>query len=133
MIYRTSVVGKSIVTKQFPSTMDLYWFIVEDNVVVNPFDFVSVDNINNSVSIGIIKDIQSVVVNENPFLFDMLRQGPNDHSDNISIGEKRDKKSQSSHVENISTVMTVAKVIIIANTGEQNFEDKKMDDNISSS
>ena len=28
--------------------------------VINPFDFVSVDNINNSTSIGIIKDIHSV-------------------------------------------------------------------------
>ena len=138
MMYRTSVVGKSIVTKQFPSTMDLFWFVVEDNLVVNPFDFVSVDNINNSVSIGIIKDIQSVVINENPSLFDMLRHVNNDDNDkltstNISIEKKGDKRSLSSHAENISTVMTVAKVTIIANTGEQNFKDKKIDDNISSS
>ena len=56
------VVGKSIVTQGYRSTMELCWFVVEGDVVVNPFDFVSVDNINNSISIGIVKDIQSVVV-----------------------------------------------------------------------
>ena len=49
-------------TQGYRDTMELCWFVVEGDVVVNPFDFVSVDNINNSISIGIVKDIQSVVV-----------------------------------------------------------------------
>lgn len=60
--HRTHIIGKSIVTERFPSTIDLFWFVVEDNIVVNPFDFVSVDNINNFVSIGIIKDIILVFI-----------------------------------------------------------------------
>ena len=46
--------------------MDSFWFVVEYNAAINPFDFVSVDNINNSTSIGIVKDIQSVVIEETP-------------------------------------------------------------------
>jgi hypothetical protein len=49
--------------------MDLFWFVIDENVA-NPFDFVSLDNINNSISIGIIKDIQSIVVEANPFALD---------------------------------------------------------------
>jgi hypothetical protein len=75
----TTVVGKSIISEKFPSTMDSFWFVVEYNTVINPFDFVSVDNINNSTSIGLIKDIQSVVIKETPHHSDSMKPDQTQH------------------------------------------------------
>jgi uncharacterized protein len=118
-------IGKSIVTEQFPSTMDLFWFVVEDNVVINPFDFVSVENINNSVSIGIVKDIQSVAIKELPFLLDTLSL--------VTDNNYGDMENPASSAGKLPAVLTVAKVAILANTGEGNLRDKKIDDNVSTS
>ena len=133
---KVQAVGGSIVTQRYPSTMDLYWFVVKENVVVNPFDFVSVNNINNSVSIGIVKDMQSVVVEENPFLLDVIKNMRNDSNiveakNSRSVNETADK-NHSISVENAPIILTLAKVAIIANTGDKGFKDKKTKDIVSS-
>jgi uncharacterized protein len=118
-------IGKSIVTEQFPSTMDLFWFVVEDNIVINPFDFVSVDNINNSVSIGIVKDLQSVAIKELPFLLDTMSL--------VADNNYSDTENPASSTGKVPAVLTVAKVAILANTGDGNIRDKKIDDHVSTS
>jgi hypothetical protein len=41
---QSDIVGISIISEKFPSTMDTFWFAVRYDVIVNPFDFVSVQN-----------------------------------------------------------------------------------------
>ena len=74
-----TVIGKSIISEKFPSTMDSFWFVVEYEAIINHIDFVSVDNINNSTSIGIIKDIQSVVIEETALHSDAMKYISNDY------------------------------------------------------
>ncbi len=119
----TSAVGKSIISERFPSTMDSFWFMVEYNAVINPFDFVSVDNINNFTSIGIIKDIQSVVINETLLHFDAMKYKSNDYYGN-DYESNNTRGNLLSSAKQASVVVTVAKVAVVANI-EENLKDKK--------
>ena len=40
--------------------MDEFWFSIGPNVIVGPFDFVCVDNIYSTRTIGIIKELRTV-------------------------------------------------------------------------
>ena len=53
-------VGKTIISEKFPSTMDGFWFSVNQNIIINPFDFVSVENMYNTRTVGIVKELQAV-------------------------------------------------------------------------
>ncbi|HJU60190.1 MAG TPA: hypothetical protein VJ583_10590, partial [Nitrososphaeraceae archaeon] len=52
-------IGKTIVSDRFLNTIDEFWFIIKSNMIVNPFDFVSVNNIHKTTTIGIVKELQS--------------------------------------------------------------------------
>ena len=56
-------IGKSIASKRFLNNMDGFWFAVKPNTMVNSFDFVTVDNLQNSKTIGIVKELQAVAEN----------------------------------------------------------------------
>ena len=53
-------IGTTIASKQFLNTMDGFWFILNPNVIINSFDFVTVDNLSASKTIGIVKELQAV-------------------------------------------------------------------------
>ena len=57
-------IGKTIASEKFLNTMDSFWFSLNPNVIINSFDFVTVDNLFDSNTIGIIKELQSVVDDE---------------------------------------------------------------------
>ena len=57
-------IGRTIVSNRFPITMDIFWFAVNSNVIVNPFDFVTVKNLHNTRTVRIVKELQTVVINE---------------------------------------------------------------------
>jgi hypothetical protein len=46
-------IGKTIESDRFPNTMDNYWFVIYHNIIINPFDLVTVVNIYNTKTIGI--------------------------------------------------------------------------------
>lgn len=81
-------IGKTIIAKEFPSNMDGFWFSVNDGVIINSFDFVSVENLCNSRTVGIVKELQSI------------------QTDNLRLLEKTKQKD-----------ITVAKVAVMGNTG----------------
>jgi uncharacterized protein len=81
-------VGKTIISKKFPSTMDGFWFSVNQDIIINPFDFVSVENLYSTKTVGIVKELQAVQAN------------------NLGLREKVQQKD-----------ITVAKVAIMGNTG----------------
>ena len=81
-------VGKTVISKEFPSNMDGFWFSVNEGMIINSFDFVSVENLCNSRTVGIVKELQSI------------------QTDNLrSLGKTKQKD------------ITVAKVAIMGNTG----------------
>jgi uncharacterized protein len=55
-----SRIGKTVESEKFPITMDEFWFSIVPNVIVGPFDFVCVDNIYNTRTIGIVKELRTV-------------------------------------------------------------------------
>lgn len=85
-----SEVGKTIISEKFPSTMDDFWFSVNYGTIINPFDFVSVENLYNTRTVGIVKELQVVKV------------------DNLELTKKKIQQQKD---------ITVAKVAVMGNTG----------------
>lgn len=56
---KNSEIGRTIATEKFLNTMDSFWFSINPDGVVNPFDFVTVKNIYDTTTIGIVKDMQA--------------------------------------------------------------------------
>jgi hypothetical protein len=83
-------VGKTIISEKFPSTMDGFWFSVNQNIIINPFDFVSVENLYNTRTVGIVKELQAVKTD--------------------SLGLEEEEVQQQKDI-------TVAKVAVMGNTG----------------
>jgi hypothetical protein len=51
------IIGRVTSSKDQPSSANTFYFWVKDGVIVNLFDFVSVENIENTRTIGVIKDL----------------------------------------------------------------------------
>ena len=81
-------VGKTIISEKFPSNMDGFWFSVNEGRIINSFDFVSVENLCNTRTVGIVKEIQAI------------------QADNLRPMGKTQKKD-----------IIVAKVAVMGNTG----------------
>ena len=54
-------IGKTIASNIFPNTIDSFWFILDPNAIVNPFDFVTVENVSNTKSIGMVQYLRTFV------------------------------------------------------------------------
>ena len=110
-------IGKTIASEKFLNTMDGFWFALNPNVIINSFDFVTVDNLFESNTIGIIKELQSVVDNEyTNYLTDYPKisttkeqlkreKQNNDGERNLPLSKMQSKG------------IVLAKVAIMANTG----------------
>lgn len=55
-------IGRTVVLDKFPITTDSFWFALSSDIIVNPFDFVSVENVHNTKTIGIVKELQTVTI-----------------------------------------------------------------------
>ncbi len=114
---RNQEIGKTIASETFLNTMDGFWFALNPNVIINSFDFVAVENLFDSNTIGIIKDLQSVANEENKNYFS--------DSPKISITKerfRREKKDENGErnlplAKTQSNGVVLAKVAIMANTG----------------
>jgi len=50
-------IGKISATSSNPTSADEFCFWVKDNVVIAPFDMVAVENVNGSITVGIVEEI----------------------------------------------------------------------------
>lgn len=57
---RNNTVGITFISEGFSNSIDSFWIILNPEILINPFDFVSVDNINNTKTIGIVKELQRI-------------------------------------------------------------------------
>jgi uncharacterized protein len=108
-------IGKTISSERFPNNMDGFWFAISPNVIINSFDFVTVDNLYNSKTIGIVKELQAVAEKDYADYF-------SDYQKNIREQEQlkeAEKQQQQQHQlsENAPKGLILAKVGTIANTG----------------
>ncbi|MGZ8887659.1 MAG: hypothetical protein ACXW1A_05285 [Nitrososphaeraceae archaeon] len=119
-------IGKTIASERFLNTMDGFWFALKPNVIINSFDFVTVDNLFNSKSIGIIKELQAVTA-EHDYYNNYLSDNHTISSTKKQLKQKRKEKEdeeeeneQQSHRQLNNLILV--KVAIMANTGAKGKE-----------
>ena len=118
-------IGKTIASERFLNTMDGFWFALKPNVIINSFDFVTVDNLFNTKSIGIIKELQAAI-SEHDYYYnhnlsnnhsisctnEQLKQKGKEKEDDDEEKEQNEQLSQ----RQLNSIILV-KVAIMANTG----------------
>ncbi|MDQ3883246.1 MAG: hypothetical protein M3243_04240 [Thermoproteota archaeon] len=52
-------IGKTLASDRFPNTMDSFWFSVNPDIVISPFDFVTVRHILDTRTIGMVKELKA--------------------------------------------------------------------------
>lgn len=65
------IIGKVIATEKNPSTIDDFYFWTRQDLILNPFDVVKVDHLQNTVSYGVIEEISHITDTAN-FLADYV-------------------------------------------------------------
>ncbi len=56
---RDKDIGKTLASDRFPNTMDSFWFSINPNIIISPFDFVTVRHIFNTRTIGMVKELKA--------------------------------------------------------------------------
>src|ERR687891_894960 len=122
-------IGLTIVSDKFPITMDTFWFAINSRVIVNPFDFVTVKNLHNTRTIGIVKELQTVALSRNTRKLDdnfsMEDIGKENNNSNLKMqtttkmttNYHKDQQLDNSNQSGASTTTTIARVAVMANTG----------------
>lgn len=67
----SKTIGKVIATEKNPSTMEEFYFWTKPELILNPFDVVKVEHINNSSTFGVIEEISHITDTAN-FLSDYI-------------------------------------------------------------
>lgn len=65
------VIGKVLATEKNPSTMEEFYFWTKPEMILNPFDVVKVDHINDSVTYGVVEEISHITDTAN-FISDYI-------------------------------------------------------------
>jgi uncharacterized protein len=52
-------IGKTLASDRFPNTMDSFWFSINPNIIISPFDFVTVRHNFNTRTIGMVKELKA--------------------------------------------------------------------------
>ncbi len=55
-----TVIGRVVATEKHPTTIDDFTFWTDPELILNPFDLVKVQHVNNSFSYGVIEDIAHI-------------------------------------------------------------------------
>jgi uncharacterized protein len=53
-------IGRTLASEKFPNNMDGFWFSVNQDIVLNPFDFVTVRHIFDTRTVGIVKELRVI-------------------------------------------------------------------------
>lgn len=88
----SDIIGKTIESEKYQITMDEFWFSIVPDKIIGPFDFISVENIYNTVTIGIVKELRTVrtadvtISNQYSRQNYRLRDNPNNKEDYVDQG-----------------------------------------------
>ena len=53
-------IGRTLASEKYPNNMDGFWFSVNQDIVINPFDFVTVHHIFETRTVGIVKELRVI-------------------------------------------------------------------------
>ncbi len=56
----SNIIGRILATEKNPTTIDNFIFWTAQDLILNPFDIVKIEHINNSISYGVIEDISHI-------------------------------------------------------------------------
>jgi DNA helicase HerA-like ATPase len=106
--YNDLEIGKTIASEKFLNNMDSFWFALNENTIINSFDFVSVNNFHNIKTIGIVKELQAVMLSDYNLDQRVL--------DNDLAKKKPADTFTAQSSNNFRRGITVAKVAVMTNT-----------------
>ena len=92
--------GITFVSENFSNSIDSFWIIVKPEILINPFDFISVENVQNTKTIGIVKELKRIYL-------DLESIAKNQYSSLLNLNMNTDEK--------LGYGLTVAKIEVIAN------------------
>src|SRR5688500_17215092 len=52
-------IGKTLASDRFPNTMDSFWFSINPDTIISPFDFVTVSHIFNTRTIVMVNELKA--------------------------------------------------------------------------
>ncbi|HEY6537230.1 MAG TPA: hypothetical protein VIY08_15760 [Candidatus Nitrosocosmicus sp.] len=108
-------IGKTFISKKFSNTLDSFWIMVNPHVLINPFDFVSVDNLNNTKTIGVVKDLQRIFLSDDLKYKNFYNSLKDDSSNNI--------------FEEKGIGVTIANIFVMANISNNDSSNQSDDHN----
>ena len=109
-------IGRTVVSDKFPITTDSFWFALSSDVIVNPFDFVTVENVHDAKTIGIVKELQTITIDG--FHYQLILQNHKEEQ-NLQFARPQEARQLQQVYE-----ITIAKVAIMANTEVVNEQTK---------
>jgi uncharacterized protein len=92
--------GITFVSENFSNSIDTFWIIIKPEILINPFDFISVENVQNTKTIGIVKELKRIYL-------DLEAISKNQYSSLLNLNIDTDEK--------LGYGLTVAKIEVIAN------------------
>lgn len=92
--------GITFVSENFSNSIDSFWIIIKPEILINPFDFISVENVQNTKTIGIVKELKRIYL-------DLESIAKNQYSSLLNLDMNTDEK--------LGYGLTVAKIEVIAN------------------
>ena len=107
-------IGRTIESEKFQITMDEFWFLMGHNIILGPFDFVCVDNIYNTRTIGIVKELRTISNNDYSSQkgnVDLLTTPDYGVSDNASVKQ-----------DHLGLGIRIARVAVMANIQNKNVQ-----------
>src|SRR5215203_299914 len=114
---RDQGIGRTIASEKFLNTMDGFWFALHPNVIINSFDFVTVDNLFDSNTIGIVKELQSVAEDEYKNYITDYQKISTTKEEQLREEKKDKDQERNLPLSNMQlSGVVVAKVAIMANT-----------------
>ncbi|MDQ3838354.1 MAG: hypothetical protein M3297_03690 [Thermoproteota archaeon] len=111
-------IGQTFVSDRFPITMDNFWFAINSKVIISPFDFVTVKNLHNTRTIGIIKELQTVAFNCDTVVRDnFIYSDENKTEKKPATTTTYTQDLKLKNYDYSPSSITIAKVAVMANTG----------------
>ena len=96
----TETVGITFVSENFSNSIDEFWIIIKPEIMINPFDFISVENVRNTKTIGIVKELKRIYLDPETF-------SKNQYFSQLKLIMNKD--------EMLGDGLTVAKIDVITN------------------
>ena len=109
-------IGITFVSENFSNSIDSFWIIIKPEILINPFDYISVENVQNTKTIGIVKELKRVYLDIETF-------SKNQYSSQMNLILNTEEK--------LGDGLTVAKVDVIANRQFQRIQEEISSNNSS--